>query len=207
MMNQCNESKKGMLRLRIILPFIIFIFVLVIMYKQIHKPSTEKLSLGMMGKPFPQFALPDLNSEKTVLTKKDITGTPALINIWASKCFDCKIEASLLSELMKEKVPIYGINYKDSRKDALSWLKKYGNPFTHSISDKEGTLTAILNVTDLPETFLVDADGIIRFQYAGSLDDRVWSDVLLPKYKSLLRQSEQGKSYNNMQIHSLDKVK
>ena len=183
------EYKPSLIRLRLILPFFVFVGACVFLYTQLYRPSTEELPLAQLNAPFPEFSLPGLQQPDKQLTKADLVGKPALVNVWATWCFSCKAEHAFLLQLSKQGVPIYGVNYKDNRGKSLEWLKERGNPYVFSVSDHKGVLTTDLGVTGAPETFLIDGHGIIKFHHVGAMDMQVWRDVMLPRYKALLKES------------------
>ena len=97
----------------------------------------------------------------------------------------CRVEHPYLLQLSKRGVPIYGINYKDEDSAAKRWLAELGNPYTDNIADREGTLGLDMGVYGAPETFLIDAEGIIRYRHVGMVDERVWQTILQPVYNQL----------------------
>lgn len=189
-MNESAENKQRMRRLRLVLPFIVFIAACIFLYTQLYRPSIEELPLAQMNESFPDFSLPGLKAPEKQFSKASFSGKPALVNVWATWCFSCKAEHAFLLQLSKQGVPIYGVNYKDNRGKALNWLKEWGNPFVFSVSDTKGILTTDLGVTGAPETFLIDSKGVIRFHHIGAMDVQVWRDVMLPRYQALLKGAE-----------------
>jgi cytochrome c biogenesis protein CcmG/thiol:disulfide interchange protein DsbE len=139
-----------------------------------HVPSP------LIGKPLPAFTLPELGSEAT-LSAESLHGTPRLLNVWASWCVACRVEHPLLVELARSgRVPIVGLNYKDARDDALGWLDRHGNPYERTVFDHEGRLGLDLGVYGVPETFVLDRHGIIRYKQVGPISREVLDDVILP---------------------------
>jgi len=196
-MSESSQPTLKMKRIRMVLPFFLFVAIVVFLYTQLYRPSKEELPLAQLNQAFPQFSLPSLSKSEVLFSKADFTKKPALVNVWATWCFSCKVEHAFLRQLSKQGVPIYGINYKDNRDAALAWLKEHGNPFLFSVSDKQGVLTTDLGVTGAPETFLIDNRGIIRFHHIGALDAQAWHDDMLPIYQKLLEESHE----NNTNTH------
>jgi len=132
---------------------------------------------------------PELNVlEKHRITDQDLVGHIALLNVWATWCISCRAEHSVLMHAAQtENVTIYGLDYKDSRPEALQWIKHYGNPYKAIIFDPKGTLAMELGVYGTPETFLIDKNGIIQYKYIGPVSPEAWSNDLLPKIKQLQR--------------------
>lgn len=172
-------------RLVLFIPLIVFLGMGAFLFKGLFL-SPEKLDSALEGKPIPTFQLERLENQGESITNKDLIGKVALLNIWATWCPSCKYEHPYLMQLAKANIlPIYGINYRDERGPALMDLARSGDPYTLNIYDKDGRLGLDLGVYGAPETFLIDHKGIIRFRYAGPIDQNVWVDTLLPKVRQL----------------------
>ncbi len=156
----------------------IFLLVAVFLYRGLYLDPAE-LPSAMINKPFPEFSLPNVQGDKT-LTKADILGKPALVNVWGTWCISCRVEHPVLNKLAERGVVIYGINYKDTNADALKWLAEFHNPYLLDIRDDEGSLGLNLGVYGAPETFFIDAKGIIRDKYVGVIDEQVWRENSQP---------------------------
>ena len=127
-----------------------------------------------------------------MVINKDLVGKVALMNVWATWCPSCKHEHPFLMKLARQNiVPIYGINYRDERGPAIMELARGGDPYTLNIYDKDGRLGLDLGVYGAPETFIIDHKGIIRYRYAGPVDQRVWTDTLLPMVQQLQAEAKQ----------------
>ena len=139
----------------------------------------------LIDRPFPEFELASLTSDK-VLTKKDLIGQVSLVNVWATWCPNCVIEhPELLRISQEEGVPIYGINYNDNSDKARAWLRRYKDPFTEIMVDDKGKLGIDLGVYGAPETFLIDAEGVIQFKHIGIVDKQLWNTTLAPLIEQL----------------------
>jgi cytochrome c biogenesis protein CcmG, thiol:disulfide interchange protein DsbE len=135
----------------------------------------------LVNRPMPHFSLPTLEQPERSLGPQDLRGQVYLINVWASWCTACQAEHPLLVDLARAGVvPIYGLNYKDGREDALRWLGQHGNPYKQSISDTAGLVGLDLGVYGVPETYVVDRDGVIRHKHTGALTMDVVRETLLP---------------------------
>lgn len=135
---------------------------------------------SLLGKSFPEFELPSLHSQETIQLS-DLLGEPRLFNVWASWCSACRTEHNLLRQIAERNdVSIVGINYKDRRHDALSWLFELGDPYSLSILDSNGDLGVELGVYGAPETFLIDAKGVIRYKHVGPLTEEDWTNQIAP---------------------------
>lgn len=146
----------------------------------------RELPSALIGKPFPEFSTGSVDDPSAVITRADLLGRPALVNVWATWCVSCKVEHPVLNDLAKQGVLIHGVNYKDNRADAQRWLKDFLNPYQLNISDPKGTLGFDLGVYGAPETFMIDKKGIIRHKFVGVVDKRVWREKLAPIYQELL---------------------
>ncbi|MFJ4143579.1 DsbE family thiol:disulfide interchange protein [Pseudomonas sp. NPDC089734] len=167
-----------------VLPLAIFLVVAVFLYRGLYLDPAE-LPSALIDKPFPEFSLPQVESDK-VLTRADLLGKPALVNVWGTWCVACRVEHPVLNKLMQQGVVIYGINYKDVNADAIKWLKDFHDPYQLNIRDEAGSLGMNLGVYGAPETFLIDSKGIIRHKYVGVIDETVWREKLAGLYQALV---------------------
>ncbi|MEP5569970.1 MAG: DsbE family thiol:disulfide interchange protein [Halioglobus sp.] len=170
-------------RLKLFFPLILFIVLAIFLVRGLSLDPKE-LPSALIDKPFPEFSLPALGSAQT-LDKAAVSGQVALFNVWATWCVSCRVEHPYLTELAKQGVAIYGINYKDEDTAALGWLDELGDPYIASIADRDGTLGLDLGVYGAPETYLVDAQGLVRYRHVGVVNERVWSNTLQPIYEQL----------------------
>lgn len=163
------------------LPVAIFVVLLAILgYGLTRNPSL--VSSPLIGKPLPDFSLPQLHEANNTIGNYDLRGSPYLLNVWASWCAACRIEHPLLMQVAEQRLlPIYGVNYRDKRDDALAWLERYGNPYEAVIFDERGDLGLDLGVYGAPETFLVDRNNVIVYKHIGPITDEVWAEELHPK--------------------------
>jgi cytochrome c biogenesis protein CcmG, thiol:disulfide interchange protein DsbE len=135
----------------------------------------------LIDKPVPAFVLPTLAAPEVSLAAQDLKGKVWLLNVWASWCVACRAEHPLLVDLAKTgAVPIYGLNYKDKREDALRWLANFGNPYQASLSDTSGLVGIDLGVYGVPETFVIDRNGLIRYKHTGPVTAEALRDTILP---------------------------
>lgn len=172
-----------------VLPLAVFLLVAVFLYRGLYLDPSE-LPSAMIGKPFPAFALANVQGDRQ-LTEADLKGKPALVNVWATWCVSCKVEHPVLNKLAQQGVVIYGVNYKDDNADALKWLAEFHNPYQMDIRDEQGTLGLDLGVYGAPETFFIDAKGVIRDKYVGVIDETVWREKLAPVYQGLVDEAGQ----------------
>lgn len=174
-----------MKRLVLLLPLLLFLGIALFLYRGLFlNPSA--LPSVLIGKPFPAFVLPSVLEPGKTISQADLLGKPALVNVWATWCPSCRAEHPLLNKLAASGVTIHGINYKDQREPAQKWLRELHNPYQLNIEDGAGTLGLDLGVTGAPETFFIDAKGVIRDKYVGVIDEQVWRTKLAPVYQRLL---------------------
>jgi len=171
-------------RLALFVPLALFAGLSLVLLLGLDKDPTE-LPSALVGEPFPVFNLPSLMAEQQFVTEQDFKGDVVLVNVWATWCFACRIEHPMLNELSAKGVKIIGINYKDQRAEAHSWLAERGNPYQFNIFDAHGQLGIDLGVYGAPETFLVDASGTIRHRRVGVVDERVWNTEFRALYEQL----------------------
>lgn len=146
----------------------------------------RKIPSPLIGKSLPAFSLPTVADPARKIGRDDLLGRAYLLNVWASWCVACRQEHPFLNELTRNKaVPIIGLNYKDKREDALGWLASLGNPYELSLSDSDGRLGIDLGVYGVPETFVIDKQGVIRYKQIGPITPEVWEQKLAPLIKEL----------------------
>ncbi|MDD5035545.1 MAG: DsbE family thiol:disulfide interchange protein [Methylococcaceae bacterium] len=158
-------------KLLLILPALLMT-TLVLMYWRGMSVDPNTLPSPSLGKPMPAFSLPDLADPAHLLTETDLQG-PAILNVWASWCIACREENPYLLELSHEGYRIYGVDYLDRNEDALAWLAREGDPFGKVIVDAEGKLGQTLGLIGAPETYAIDAQGIVVFRHVGALAPKV----------------------------------
>ena len=171
-------------RLKLFIPLILFAVLALFLLRGLELDPREMPS-ALIDRPLPEFTLPSLGSD-TLVNREAVIGEVALFNVWATWCVSCRVEHPYLNQLTQQGVPIYGVNYKDEDQDALRWLQELGNPYRLNIVDADGSLGLDLGVYGAPETYLVDAGGVIRYRHVGVVDERVWRDILQPLYQELL---------------------
>ena len=171
-----------MSRLTLWLPLVVFAVLVGFFFRGLSLDPNAQPS-ALIGKPLPQFALTELHT-KASLSKADLPKTPFLLNVWASWCITCQVEHPYLTDLANT-LPIVGLNYKDTERAAQNWLKKLGDPYTMHVFDPTGGMGLDLGVAGAPETFLVDADGIVRVRIQGEVNARVYREQIAPILREL----------------------
>jgi len=150
------------------------------------KLDPRRIPSPLVDKPLPAFSLPTLENPKKSLSNADLKGKVVLVNVWASWCVACKQEHPVLLALSRDKlVPIIGLNYKDKREDATHMLNTEGNPYDVSIVDADGRVGIDWGVYGVPETFVVDKQGVIRYKQIGPISPEAWEKTLLPLIRKL----------------------
>tara|TARA_R110001599_G_scaffold353795_2_gene597920 strand:- start:65200 stop:65754 length:555 start_codon:yes stop_codon:yes gene_type:complete len=177
-------------RLKLFLPLIIFAVMSIFLFRGLSL-DPQSLPSALIDQPLPEFSLPVLGQDR-LIQRQDIVGEPALLNVWATWCVSCRVEHPYLLQIGTSGVPIYGINYKDEDAAAQRWLTELGDPYRANITDREGTLGLDLGVYGAPETYLVDANGVIRYRHVGVVDERVWQTILQPLYQQLIAEGGNG---------------
>ncbi len=165
-----------MRRYVLFLPLVIFLGIGFFLWRGLSIDPTE-LPSARLNQPFPVFVKASLKEPSEVLTPDDLKGKVALVNVWATWCPTCKEEHAFLNQLAQQGVTIYGINYKDEPVKARQWLKRYLDPYEKVILDDDGKLGLDLGVYGAPETYVIDADGVIRYRHVGAVDARAWKDI------------------------------
>ena len=139
-----------------------------------------------IGKPAPAFSLPRLNEPERTIGPADMKGRVWLLNVWASWCVSCRAEHEVVTRLAKTgEVPIVGLNYKDERDAALAWLRRLGDPYETSAVDAKGDVGIDWGVYGVPETFVIDKDGIVRHKHIGPVTEKSVSETILPLVRQL----------------------
>ena len=165
---------------RYLLPLVIFLVLAGFLAVGLNKDPREVPS-PLVNKPAPAFKLPRLDAPEQMLSTQDLRGQVWLLNVWASWCVACRQEHPLLVEMARSgTVKVYGLNYKDKREDALGLLRKSGDPYVTSLSDTEGLVGIDFGVYGVPETFVIDKQGVIRFKQIGPITPESLRDTLLP---------------------------
>jgi cytochrome c biogenesis protein CcmG/thiol:disulfide interchange protein DsbE len=140
----------------------------------------------LIGKPAPAFELPLLQQPDKSFSQKDMLGTVWVMNVWASWCPPCLVEHPVVSEIARSGIaPVVGLNYKDAREDALPWLKRNGDPFKVIVYDAAGRIAIDYGVYGVPETYVIDRKGIIRYKRVGPLTPEIVQQKVRPLIEEL----------------------
>lgn len=168
------------MRLGFVLPALVVVVLIGLLGYGLTRDPSE-LPSALLEQPAPAFSVSRLEAPDQVITQDVFAGQVAVFNVWASWCIACRTEHALIEELAERgEVPVYGLNYKDERATALRWLERYGDPFEASAFDPRGLVGIDYGVAAVPETFIIDADGVIRFKQVGPVDRETLEQTLLP---------------------------
>lgn len=176
-----------------LLPFLGFVLVFALLgfgiyWSQRHDP--REVPSPLIGKSAPAFSLPVLDDPSKQVGTKELAGQPYLLNVFASWCFACRDEHPILMQDGRRLgIRLVGFNYKDEPDDAKRWIAQYGNPYDVIIADFPGNVAIDFGVTGAPETFLVDANGIIRYKYISPITPEVIATELLPRISLLKKEA------------------
>ena len=171
--------------MRFILPFVVFMIMAVFMYVGLGLDPHEVPS-PLIGKAAPAFTLPQLHEPAKQFSPQDMKGKVWLFNVWASWCAACKDEHPVLMGLSRQNiVPIYGMDYKDKREDGEAVLRESGNPYTLVVSDTEGRVGIDYGVYGVPETYVIDKQGVIQYKQIGPVTPKNLNEKILPLIKEL----------------------
>ena len=192
------------MKMRFLIPLVLFLGLAVFLALGLTRDPSEVPS-PLVGKPAPAFSLPRLSADAPAeapagapadpaaagsaaarFSPADMKGQVWLLNVWASWCVSCRVEHPVLVAFAKSGVaPLVGLDYKDQRADALAWLKQHGDPYTLSVVDADGRVGIDYGVYGVPETYVIDKAGTIRFKQIGPVTPEVLRSRILPLIKEL----------------------
>lgn len=177
---------------RFLLPLIVFAVLSGFLFIGLHLNPRE-IPSPLIGKPAPAFQLTQLQEPTKMISKDDMLGQVWLLNVWASWCVSCREEHPVLVEFSKRGiVPIIGLNYKDKREEGNAWLSDFGNPYRLSAFDNTGRVGIDFGVYGVPETFVIDKQGVIRFKQIGPVTPEVIESKFIPLIKQLNAEQKHG---------------
>ncbi len=148
--------------------------------------NPQEVPSPLIDKPAPDFTLPQLHDPQQTFSNKDMLGKVWMLNVWASWCVACRQEHPLLVQMSRAKLfPVVGLNYKDERADALRWLQHDGDPYLLSVIDKNGKVGIDYGVYGVPESFVIDKQGVIRHKVIGPLGPAELQNCVIPLVREL----------------------
>jgi cytochrome c biogenesis protein CcmG/thiol:disulfide interchange protein DsbE len=170
-----------------LIPLALFVILVIFLAVGLTRDPRE-IPSPLIGKPAPLFTAPVLQTPGQQFVAKDMLGKVWLLNTWASWCVACRQEHPILMEFAKTKMlPIIGLDYKDSNAEGLKWLARFGNPYDLSITDQDGRIGIDFGVYGVPESFLIDKAGVIRYKQIGPVTEEALKDKIIPLIKELQR--------------------
>ena len=170
---------------KFLIPLAIFVVLAIFLGRGLSLDPREVPS-PLIDKPAPTFSLARLDQPGQMIGTEELRGQVWILNVWASWCVACRDEHPVLVEFAKSGVaPIYGLNYKDKREPAMNWLQQLGNPYTASIFDESGRVGIDFGVYGVPETFVIDKAGVIRYKKTGPVTPETIQSTILPLVKKL----------------------
>jgi cytochrome c biogenesis protein CcmG/thiol:disulfide interchange protein DsbE len=175
--------------IRRLLPLLAFMALAALLFVGVRMNSgkdTSAIPSPLIGKPAPEFSLPLLDDPTRKIGKKDLLGSPYLLNVWGSWCVNCRDEHAQITALAHGgKIRVIGYNYKDTAEDARRWLDQFGDPYSLVMTDEDGSGAFDWGIYGAPESYLVDAQGIVRWKTVGPISDEVIREQIEPELAKL----------------------
>jgi len=180
-----------MTRKQLIFIIPVFLFVVLVGFLAVGlKLDPREVPSPLIGKPAPDFTLPVLDDPGKIITPADFRGQVWLLNVWASWCSGCRVEHDLLLRMTENgDVMMVGMDYKDQDADARNWLRQLGNPYQLVVVDADGKAGIDWGVYGVPETFVIDKQGIVRHKHIGPVTEEAVSGTILPMVRQLEAES------------------
>jgi cytochrome c biogenesis protein CcmG/thiol:disulfide interchange protein DsbE len=166
-----------------ILPLLAFMALAVLLFVGVRMNSgkdTSAIPSPLVGKPAPSLNLPELPMPESRLASSELKGKAFVLNVWGSWCVSCRVEHPIITDLARSGAIVVGYNYKDTPEDAGRWLAQFGNPFALIVQDADGRAALDWGIYGAPETFVIDADGIVRFKHVGPLTAEIVTEKIRP---------------------------
>ena len=185
MPDAASQPTRSMMRFA--LPLGVFVALVVLLGVGLSLNPREVPS-PLIGKAAPSFELPLLHQPEKSFSPREMQGKVWVLNVWASWCAACREEHPVLTNLANSRIaPVYGLNYKDHRNDAIAWLRRYGDPYAASIVDVDGRVGIDYGVYGVPETYIVDKQGVIRYKRIGPVTPAILKEKIVPLVAELNR--------------------
>ena len=161
---------------RFIVPIAVFVALAVVLYIGVeHSPDKSNMVSALLGKPAPAFELPVLGDATRKFSPRELAGRPWVLNVWGTWCAECRIEHdTLLSIARQNEVPLIGLNWRDEDALAIEWLRQLGNPYSVVAVDGDGRTAIDFGVYGAPETFFIDANGLVQYRHVGAMTPDIW---------------------------------
>jgi len=172
------------MKIKFLLPLVLFFVMVGFLGKGLFL-DPRKVPSPLIGKSAPAFIAPVLGDPSKTFSTADMKGQVWLLNTWASWCAACRDEHPLLVEMLAHDIPLYGLAYKDTDEASLQMLQQLGNPYILSATDKDGRIGIDYGVYGVPETYVIDKEGIIRYKQIGPITPDSLRNIILPLLKAL----------------------
>ena len=168
---------------RFLIPGLLFLLLAGVLYVGVvQSPNKSTMQSALLGKPAPAFDLPTLDDPATRLTSAQLAGRPWVLNVWGTWCVECRVEHEVLMEIAGQRaVPLVGFDWKDDDEAAKEWLRQLGNPYDVVAVDKDGRASIEFGVYGAPETFFIDANGVVQYRHVGAMTLEVWQREFLSR--------------------------
>ena len=168
------------MKAKFLIPLVIFVVLVVFLAIGLNRDPHEVPS-PLINKPAPAFDIAQLEQANKTFSPASMRGQVWILNVWASWCVACREEHPVLVELAKSQIaPVIGLDYKDKRDDALAMLSRQGNPYTLSAFDGNGRVGIDYGVYGVPETYIIDKAGVIRFKHIGPITTELLNQTIYP---------------------------
>ncbi len=161
---------------RFVIPGVVFVALAAVLFVGVvHSPDKSTMQSALLGKPAPQFSLPVLGDDSQRISSSDFAGRPWVLNVWGSWCPGCAVEHPTLIDIAREnRVLLVGLNWRDDTGEAMRWIERHGNPYSVILADQEGRTAIDFGVYGAPETFFIDAEGLVQYRHVGEMTREVW---------------------------------
>ena len=181
-----GASRRSGVKVSFLVPLALFAALAGLLYSGLQR-NPGVVSSPLVGRALPAFVLSGVRGGE--LRSEVLREEPSLLNVWASWCAACRAEHPLLLRLAASgEAPIYGLNYKDERGDAVRWLDRFGDPYRRSGHDRAGEVGLDLGVYGVPETFVIDRDGGIAYKHIGPIAAKDWEETIRPLLRRLRKE-------------------
>jgi cytochrome c biogenesis protein CcmG, thiol:disulfide interchange protein DsbE len=166
---------------RFLIPGLVFVLLAGVLYVGVvRSPNKSTMQSALLGKPAPAFELPLLEDPTRTLSSAQLKGRPWVLNVWGTWCAECRVEHEVLLQIAQQRaMPIIGFDWKDEDDAAKQWLAQLGNPYDAVAIDKDGRAAIEFGVYGAPETFFIDAGGIVQYRHVGAMTLEVWEREFL----------------------------
>ncbi len=197
--------------MRFFLPFIVFLSLIIFLWQGLALSPDEEAPAAIVNRSSPSFSLPSLMNDNQTITQEVFKGNITVLNIWASWCPSCRIEHPFWVRLSKKnsseglndpatntskdskKYVLLGLNARDDMEAGRGWLEKHGNPYQDVIFDQDGSLVMDYGIYGIPDTLVIDKQGMVRYRHQGEMNEDIWNTTILPVIDKIALENLNGK--------------